>query len=253
MKTLKKIFLFLLTLPFTLFSQSIYPLPFTFDDSNLYVLSISIQNFNTINNSRIQMFGAILIDANNNMFSFNKKLENFPNCPEIQTLNELHNYKNIFKNEPIYCHNFIDSFYQKQEWKEINLKNGIKILTEDSINDMGKYNSYEARAIITYKDKILGTMGYISPYHDKSKFLSLLKTVEFNKNIKSIDEYIDEIKKNIDRYFINQALKNAISVLLLDINNKEIKLLLEKIYTKQKELINANEKDLKNINNDTKS
>ncbi|MDR1285493.1 MAG: hypothetical protein LBJ88_04750 [Campylobacteraceae bacterium] len=237
---MKNLLLFLLFTPFLLFSQSIYPLPFTFNDSGLFVKEIVIHNFDVPKIGKGQIIGFGLIDSDENQYFLDDKYPNTPGCTNIKTLDEVllseKNKNDVMPN----C----NTFFKEKDVKEINLKNGIKILTKDSINDIGKYSSYNAKAIIAYDNKILGTMGYISPLHNKEKFLSILQTIKLNNNTKSIDEYVNEAKKNIDRYLINQALKNAISVLLLDPNNKEIKSLLKEIYAKQKELININEKDL---------
>jgi hypothetical protein len=244
---MKKILTFLIFGLSSLFAQSIYPLPFTFDDSDLFVADISIHNFNTTNGSKIQMLGVVLIDANNNIFSFNRKLQSFLDCPEAKTLNELRNYKTIFKNEPTYCYSHINNTYKLKEAKEITLKNGIKILTDDLINDIGTYSSYDAGAIIVYKDEILGSIDYISPHRNKAKFQSLLQTIKLNDKTKSIDEYIKSGKEYINRGMVNLALKNAASALLVDASNKDVKLLLQEIYKWQKDFIKVSENDLKNL------
>ncbi|MDR3177580.1 MAG: hypothetical protein LBT96_01215, partial [Campylobacteraceae bacterium] len=226
-----------------LFSQSIYPLPFTFDDSGLFVRTIDIHNFNKPKIGKGQIIEVALMDSDENIYYLNDKYPNTPGCTNIKTLDEFYSYNN--KSDVMPCASL---FFNMQNMQKISMNNNITILMNDGVNDIGKYTSYDAVAIIFHKNQLLGSMSYISPFHDKKRFLSLLTTINVNINIKNnIDEYLLLSEKYADRYMINTALKYAVSVLLLEPNNKKLKLLFKKIYAKQRELIDVNEKDLENL------
>jgi hypothetical protein len=227
-----------------LLAQSAYSIPFTFDDDGLFIRTIDIYNSDKAKTGEGQIIGIALIDSNENIYYFSDKYPNAPGCTNVKTLDEFYLHSKSKDGAILPCSTL---FFNKQNMQEINLKNGIKILTEDSINDVGKYSSYDVMAIITYKDKILGTMGYISPHHDKTKFQSLLQTIKLNNNIKSINEYINYSKETISRGMVNIALKNVASALLLNPSHKDIKPLLQEIYKWQKDFIKHNEQSLENL------
>jgi hypothetical protein len=244
MKTLKRIFLSLLSIPFLLFSQSIYPLPFTFDDDSLFVRTIDIYNFDKLKIGKGQIIGIVLIDSNENIYYLSDKYPNAPGCTNVKTLDEFYLYSKD-RDDTISCSAL---FFNRQDMREISINKNIKIFLQDSVNNVGKYTSYGASAIIFYENQLLGSISYISPLHDKERFLSLLKTIDINKNDKNnVDEYLLLSEKYAERYMINIALKYAISVLLLEPDNKKLKPLLKKIYNKEKQLINSNEKSLDNL------
>jgi hypothetical protein len=201
------------------------------------------------NSSKIQTLSVVLADADGNMIIFSNEIDSFPNCTKVQTLDELYNYSDTFKDEALYCYNFMSYRFKVDDFQNITLKNDIKILINDGIKDdkYTYYATYEAEAIVTYNGKILGIISYISPHQKKDKFLALLQTVKLKQNVKSIEEYIKLANEYIRKKITNLALKNAVSALLLDKTNKEAKSLLQKIFTYQKEIIEVNEGDLKRL------
>jgi hypothetical protein len=236
---MRKLLLFLYFSLSSLLSQSIYPLLFTFDDSSFFMTYVGV--YKPDMPQEIKYIGAILNDAEHNSLTFNDKIILSPICPEIKTLDEFINYKNISKK----CYVFIENISKNSSFSQIELGNGIKILLFEAIveNTIIKTTFWQVNAIIFHSNKLLGTLNYFSPFNNKKKFYSLLQTIELNKNIKKIDEYIKDGNKYIDKGFINLAVKNAFSALFLEPTNKNIKPLWEKIQDKQKLLIEANEID----------
>jgi hypothetical protein len=189
--------------------------------------------------------GAVLNDAEHNSLIFDDKIILNPICPKIKTLDEFVNYENISKK----CHVYIENISKNSSFSQIELDNRIKILLFDAIveDTMIKTTFWQTNAIIFHDDKLLGTLNYLSPFNNKKKFYALLQTIELNKNIKKIDEYIKDGNKYIDQGFINLALKNAFSALLLKPSNKNIKPLWEKIQDKQKLLVEFNNIDFEKL------
>jgi hypothetical protein len=243
---MKKILSILFSIPYLLFSQSIYPLPFTFDDSNFFLTYVLIYEINiTVNKTK--HIGAVLNDAEHNSLIFDDKIIMYPACPQIKTLKEFMNYKNISEKCYIFIKNL--NLSKNKDFSQIKLNNGIKIFVSETMveNNIMEITSWEANAIIFYDDKLLGILHYSSPFNNKEKFYLLLKTINLNKDTKKIDEYIDEGNRYIDKGFINLAMKNAFSALLLDYTNKNIEPLWQKIQNTQKRLIKFNEIDFEKL------
>jgi hypothetical protein len=218
-------------MPLLLFAQSIYPLSFTFDDSDLYGNYIIVKNIPLSGNKSFPSLKVGLIDADDNSIGIDRHFATFPFCENIKTIDELYNYKTVYQdNLSSRCYYVAEYFMDNNSIKTISIDN-IKVLIDEENGN----KSYYANALI-FKDngQFLGRMSYQSFHQtDGNKFYSLLKTIKPNKNIKKIDEYIKEAQENIEVLRINRAFKNVVSAMFLDLKHKDIKPLLQKIYEAQ--------------------
>jgi hypothetical protein len=219
---MRKLILTLILTPFFLFSQSTYPLGFTFDDNNWYVKETL---FMTFNNDALQHFSVFLTNADDGLiFLDTHAFLSF--CKDIKTLEELYNYKNIYKdNLSSKCYYMVDDFTDSNQTKTFIYGNMIMLVSKDYSDD--SYLHYY-KALIFEKDNYLGSIS--ARLETKDKFYKILRSIKPNKDIKSIDEYIKDAKENLNNYLLNRAFKSIASAMLIDLNHKDILPLLKKIY-----------------------
>lgn len=173
--------------------------------------------------------GIFLTDADDNIITLGKHTF-LPVCQNIKTLEELYNYKNIHKDElSSKCYHMADRF-TNNNIKTVIYGNMIILIDEDYINN-DYYHNTQYSILIFENKNYLGKMGLM--VHTKDKLYEILRSVKPNKNIKSIDEYIKDTKENINKSLLNKAFKHIASAMLLDVNHKDIKLLLQKIYNEK--------------------
>jgi hypothetical protein len=229
-----------------LLSQSIYPLPFTFDDSNLFAGSVYIKNIDLKNNSSVQLLDIYLVDADDNIVGIEKHFAPFSWCNNIKTINELYNYKEIYQDNLSHsCYSTANAFADNKSIKKI-YKDDIKILINENTDDN---KSYYANALIFYKDSFFGRLSYQSFSKNSEQFYKILKTVKPNKNIKNIDEYIESTAYSLSRLQVNNAFKNLASAMFLDLNNEAVKPLLEALYKMQIFHISFTQDSIKELEN----
>jgi hypothetical protein len=244
---MKNLLLFLLFTPFLLFSQSIYPLSFTFDDENLSVISISISNFQSPKDEKVDCFREFMfVDNKGNYYVLSTKYPNFPFCTSIKNIDEFYHHKD--KKLESNCSKFIKNFFDGNKIGNITAENHTIIFSEskDSETTLWSLGDLSINAHIFYNNQYVASLEYISPNSDNDNFYNLLKSIKENKNIHNATYYLKDMEKNGQKMF-NKALKNAISVLILEPTNKDIKPLLQKIYDFQKSFIILNENSLKNL------
>ncbi|MDR0408041.1 MAG: hypothetical protein LBH45_03900 [Campylobacteraceae bacterium] len=221
---MKKLILLLSLALSSLLSQSIYPLKFSFDDSGFYVEDIMFKSWR-FENSTTQDLGIFLTDANDNVLILGNHTF-LSICKNIKTLEELYNYKNIYKDElSSKCHYMADIFTDNNT-KTIVYENMIMLVSEDYINN-NYYHDTQYSVLIFENKNYLGKIGLI--LHSKDKLYEILRSIKPNKNIKSIDEYIDIAKESMNKSLTNTAFKNIASAMLLDTNHEDIKPLLQQI------------------------
>ncbi|MDR3177970.1 MAG: hypothetical protein LBT96_03195 [Campylobacteraceae bacterium] len=221
---MRKILLILFSMPYLLFSQSIYPLPFTFDDSGFYVEDIVFKNIKDFNTYELGIF---LTNADDDVITLGKHTF-LSVCQNIKTLEELYNYKNIYKDEfSSKCYYMADKFTDNSI--ETVIYGSIIMLIDKNYINNEYYHNTQYSVLIFENKNYLGKIGLT--VHTKDKLYKILRSIKPNKNIKNIDEYIQDAKDSItNNYLLNMAFKNIVSAMLLDANRKDVKVLLQKIY-----------------------
>jgi hypothetical protein len=164
---MKNILFILLSFPFILLSQSIYPLPFTFDDSSLFANSIHVRHMDLKNNSSVQLLEVYFADADDNIVGINKHFALFPWCNNIKTINELYSYKEIYQdNLSKGCYSTIDTFTNNKSTKKLHAGDMTILINENTDDNqshyMNAFNVYYANALIFHKDNFSGKLTYQS-------------------------------------------------------------------------------------------
>jgi hypothetical protein len=244
---MRKILSILFLMPYLLLSQSIYPLPFTFDDENLFVANIVISNSQSLKDKKISYLREVMfVDAKNNYYVLFLKYPNFPICIGIKNIDEFYNHKN--EKTESNCSKFIKEFFKGDKVGNIIVGNHTIVFSESKDNETVSWSlgDLSIDAHIFYNNQYVASLEYISPNSESKDFYDLLRSIKKNKNIYNAAYYLKEAEKSGQRSF-NKALKNAVSVLMLEPTNKEIKPLLQEIYDFQKSFIILSENSLKNL------
>jgi hypothetical protein len=213
---MKKLLTFLFFGLSSLLGQSIYPLSFTFDDSNLYISSMDYRQ------DKINAIELSSIGGNAILVGFEYPIGK--DCPKIKTIDQFFDYQ-VPKDKLNEC-----GIYQKT-LKATYLKGQDIIIDKWRILLFG--NANVTIAMIFNENNFAGLI-FDMPFNDKQFFSNIVKSIKTNKNIKKIDEYLKEGNENIEIGLENIAMKNLISAILLDQKHKGVKALYQRIYNYKK-------------------
>ena len=188
--------------------ESIFPYPFTFNESNLYINNISI--FKSEGNTNVKVMS--LSNNNDEYIMIHDNIVDSPEC----TIKTIQDFKNDFSIP--YCNNLLSFFYNK---KIKNIKvNNFQILI------YGDKNEY--RAVVFEKNKYIIEF---SSNMNLSTFIVFLQSIK-KQNIPahSINYYIEKYHLYMNKAKLNQAFRHLVCAFILDSKDQRLKTKYNKLF-----------------------
>lgn len=204
---MKKIVYILLLSSFLFAEQSIYPLPFVFDEKNLFATDMTISKYETENAYK----SIFLRNSEDNYFTISDTFFAFPPsiCKPIQSIEDLQYYQ-VGTQQINMCQNLFNKLKTKP--KKLN------------INDFEVFIYFEnshSTAFIFYKNHFTAL---VSSNMKSSEFMRILWSIQRNKHYNNYDinYYIDKTKYYINKGKINIATRYLFSAFLIDSSNDRL-------------------------------
>jgi len=212
---MKKLLYLLILSPVLLLSQSIYPLKFTFDDSNLYLVDMY---FNQEENKLLSVQLNDIRDEN--WISIDLA---FPGtCTDVK-MGDLFNFNKLSKKQK-----------QKCAHLELFAKNDSKIYKKISKNAYlikRENENYTLFIAIPVDDNDFPLALISSHSVDEDFFSKIALSIKSNKNISDIKQHFKDGMDNIKYGKLNLATKNLASMMILDPDNEDVSKLYQEVYS----------------------